>query len=288
MTYGLQILVRSLSTPNAGANQGYAFGNKWQYHPRSDRHSKILCWGIAFDLLTRENLIIRHIRDEKTSFGINHTMVDFTNHRKKDLDLVICQRGDPISTKKISTFAAMVDAYEIELNAQEQALLRKLPHIPHTGVRTTLLALEAKAAMTEFGKARPRLYDELSSSHQAIHGDTDSAIAGGFALINTASSFVSPLRNPWKLGTQPTNVTALNQPSEAESTLEKVAQLPRRSRIGQAGFDAFGVGMLECFNDGRPVRIVTKQPAPLPGAPFHYDSFIERIETLYAARFSGI
>ena len=68
------------------------------------------------------------------------------------------------------------------------------------------MALEAKACMTEFGKARPRLYDELNSSHLTIHGDTNSAIAAGFALVNAAESFVSPLRNPWPLGSQPTIV----------------------------------------------------------------------------------
>ncbi|MBA8886732.1 hypothetical protein FHW12_000923 [Dokdonella fugitiva] len=288
MSFGLQILVRSLSTPNSGAGKGYAYGNKWQYHPRSDRHSKILCWGIAFDLLLRDNLIRRHIRDEKTSFGINHTMVDFTNKRRKDLDLVICQRGTPVSGKAVASFADMVDAYEIELSQEEEKLLRQLPAIPHTGVRSALLALEAKAAMTEFGKARPRLYDELNSSHQAIHGDTEAAIAGGFALINTASSFVSPLRNHWKIGERKTDVTKLKQPDEALKTVQKVEQLPRRASIGGHGFDSFGIGMIECFNDGRPIRLVSDALSPPAGSPFHYDAFIERIETIYATRFAGI
>jgi hypothetical protein len=45
----LDILVRTLSTPvPIGPSK-----TPWQYHSRSDRHSKIACWGILFDLLDR-------------------------------------------------------------------------------------------------------------------------------------------------------------------------------------------------------------------------------------------
>lgn len=112
--------------------------------------------------------------------------------------------------------------------------------MPLTGVKTALIALEAKAAFTEFGKARPRLYDELNSSHLTIHGDTDQAIAVGLAMINAAPSFVSPLRNPWSIGSHDTIINNHNQPKDTESAISKVKQLPRRSASGQRGFDAVG------------------------------------------------
>ncbi len=287
MTYGTQILARSLSVPSSGAN-GYAHGNLWQYHPRSDRHSKIVCWGVFFDLLLRESLIFRHVQDGKVAFGINHRMRDFQNDRQKDLDLVICRRAHAESSAGLRTLAEMIPAYGIMLSPAEQSLFSRLPDIPITSVQTALIAMEAKAAFTEFGKARPRLYDELNSSHLTIHGDTDSAIAAGLALINVADSFVSPLRNPWSIGTHPTVINAHNQPKDAAGAIAKISQLPRRSSTGERGFDAVGAVVIDCKNDGSLVRLVASQPSPQKGEAFHYDSFIERIDTIYAARFGGI
>lgn len=292
MTYGLNILTRSMSIANRGSkNKGFAYGNAWQYHSRSDRHSKILCWGIFFDLLIRDNLISRHIHDKKTSFGINHTMRDFTHDRAKDLDLVICRRT-PTSkiNKNFSNFSQMVDAYGIILSIEERNLLDSLPEIPLTGVQTALVALEAKAAMTEFGKARPRIYDELNSSQVTIRGDTDSAIAAGFVLVNIADTFVSPVKNPWPLEpiTIPAIINKHKQPNDALKMIEKIRQLPRRSSIGNSGFDALGLSLIKCENNGSQVELYLNDPNPQVGDFLYYENFIERIETIYSQRFVGI
>jgi hypothetical protein len=60
---------------------------------------------------------------------------------------------------------------------------------------TVPVAIEAKACMTEFRKARPLLYDELNSSHLTIHGDTNGAIAAALVIVNIATTFISPTRN---------------------------------------------------------------------------------------------
>ena len=287
MTHGLEIIAGSLSLATSGAN-GYAHGNRWQYHPRSDRHSKIACWAVFFDLLLRRGALFRQVADGKVAFGINHRMRDFQHDREKDLDLVVCRRSESRVQGDITDFAQMVAAYDIVLSSAQRELLAALPAIPLTGVQTALVALEAKAAFTEFGKARPRLYDELNSSHLTIHGDTDSAIAVGLAMVNSAPSFVSPLRNPWPLGTHPTVVNPHKQPKDTESTIAKVKQLPRRSGPGQRGFDAMGVIVVSCRNDGSPVDAVLEAPAPGHGDVFHYDSFVERIDTIYSTRFGAL
>lgn len=287
MTYGPHIIARSLSRATAGAN-GYAFGNTWQYHPRSDRHSKIACWAVFFDLLLRGGALYRQVRDGTVAFGINHEMRDYTHDRKKDLDLVICRRSSDRAQGGIETFLDMVRAYEIALSPEETSALRNLPSIPLTGVQTSLIALEAKAAFTEFGKARPRLYDELNSSHLTIHGDTDQAIAVGLVMINASPTFVSPLRNLWPLGSRENCVNDHKQPRDAERMIEKLAQLPRRSAVGQRGFDALGVVLLKCRNDGSPVELVSGNPAPGPSDTFHYDTLIERVDTIYASRFGSL
>lgn len=291
MNSGLDILVRSMSAPTPG----FAYGNAWQYHSRSDRHSKILCWSILFDLLRRDSAVARHLRAGKASFGINHTMRDFQHDRKKDLDLVVCRRGPDrtyLTSRRdpITGFSDMVDAYEIHLNDDERADLRSLPRIPLTGVQSALIAMEAKAAMTEFAKARPRLYDELNSSHLTIHGDTDSAVAAAFVLVNASKTFVSPLRAPFHIdAAHPAPVTKHKQPESAAGIIEKIEQLPRRAQPGVPGFDAVGLATIDCPNDGATqVRLISDPPAPQVGDAFHHDSFIERVETIYAARFSGI
>lgn len=281
-----------MSVENKGSKgKGFAHGNSWQYHSRSDRHSKILCWGVFFDLLIRENLISRHIHEKKTSFGINHTMRDFTHDRAKDLDLVICRRMPTVkASANFQNFHQMADAYEISLTIEERNLLDKLPEIPLTGVQTALLALEAKAAMTEFSKARPRIYDELNSSQLTIRGDTDSAIAAGFVLVNIADTFISPLNNPWPMSppTHPPKINLHKQPKNATGMIEKIRQLPRRSTTGQGGFDALGLALIKCENNGTPVELHLNEPNPQVGDFLYYDNFIERIETIYSQRFAGL
>ena len=287
-THGLGIVARSMSVATHGSGAGFANGNQWQYHPRSDRHSKVACWAIFFDLMLRDSLLSLHVTTGKESFGINHKMRDFQHDREKNLDLVICKQSNPRSVGGVARFRDMVDAYTIALSDAERSALDGLPEIPVTGVQTALVALEAKAAMTEFGKARPRLYDELNSSHLTIHGDTDPTIAAGFAMVNVASTFVSPMRNPWKLGSVETIVNRHKQPRDASAAAEKVRQLPRRSTTGTNGFDALALVVIRCTNDGMPVTVESEAPAPQPGDALHYDSFVERIETIYASRFAGI
>ena len=73
------------------------FGNVWQYHSRSDHHSKAACWGVLFDLLTESALLRQHASAGKVAFGVNHEMSDFHTKRKKNLDLVVCRPGTPDS-----------------------------------------------------------------------------------------------------------------------------------------------------------------------------------------------
>ena len=88
---GPDILVRTLSIPHVTDKHG----NLWNYHSRSDHHSKVACWGIVFDFLRASALFRKHVGERRVGFGINHEMRDFQHDRKKDLDLVICQ---PVST----------------------------------------------------------------------------------------------------------------------------------------------------------------------------------------------
>ncbi|HWA43542.1 MAG TPA: hypothetical protein VHA10_10065 [Hypericibacter adhaerens] len=215
-------------------------------------------------------------------------MTDFAQNRKKNLDMVICRSSPNEPPAKTGNFADLRNAYKIELVADDLACLDRLPNLPLAKPSTVLVALEAKACMTAFGKARPRLYDELNSSHLTVHGDSNQAIAAGFAMVNSAATFVSPLLNHWTIGTHPTVISQHNQPRDVQSVIEKLMQLPRRSSSGEEGFDAFAIAVVHCANDGSPVSIHTAAPAPQPGDIYNYARFVGRLAHLYATHFSGI
>ena len=92
----------------------------------------------------------------------------------------------------VRSFRSLVEKYGIVADAREEAVLDALPDIPAAPVGAVHVALEAKACMTEHMKARPRLYDELNSSHATIHGNTDKAIAVGFVMVNMAATSEAP------------------------------------------------------------------------------------------------
>ena len=283
---GPEILARSMSVPSVVDTQG----NHWQYHSRSDQHSKVACWALLFDLMHHCPLLVQHIGLGKAGFGINHEMRDFTNNRKKDLDLVLCTPGtQAMNAKKDKTnFRGLVEQYKIKLSAAQKAQLTGYPELRRVPVGSVHLALEAKAAMTEHIKALPRLFDELNSSHLAIHGSAEFAIAAGFAIVNYAATFISPDRNKVDLKHHKPVITTHNQPKATERTLEKLEEIPRRTQSGTEGFDALGIVVLKLQNDGTPVRIITAPPAPTIGDVWHYDQMIRRIASLYANKFGNV
>lgn len=295
--FGPEILCRTLSKPTSGAGKkGFLFGNEWQYHSRSDRHSKVACWGLTLDLLLRCPLLRSHVEAGKVRLGINHELRDFRNNKKKNLDMVLCTTsgtasvgGSKTGARGAADFSALAEAYGIELTTKERRALRGLPRLPIAGVSNVLVATEAKAAMTAFLKARPRLKDELTSSHQTIHGDTQHAIAAGLVLVNAADTFVSPDMNKFDLRTAPAIVMTHKQPGNADAVIAGLRDLQRRSTVTDNGFDALGVVVVDCANDGRPVKHVTRHPpAPAVTDDFDYSRFVDRIAQLYATRFSGI
>jgi hypothetical protein len=294
---GPRILARTLTVPTAGAGKPFQFGNVWQYHSRSDRHSKVACWGLVLDLLTECPLLRTHVEAGKVRLGINHELRDFRNAKKKNLDLVLCRATSGASTvggsragaKGVGDFFGLVERYGIQLTKSEKNALGDLPTLPTASVATVLVAIEAKAAMTAFLKARPRLKDELTSSHQTIHGDNQHAIAAGLVLVNAAPTFVSPDRNKHDLKSSVPVVSKHRQPQDAQNIVDGLRDLQRRSTVSDSGFDALGVVALDCSNDGSTVKLVTAHPpAPSGTDDFDYDRFVHRLAHLYATRFSAV
>lgn len=281
--HGPQILVRFLKEPG----EPDKYGNLWQYNSRSDRHSKVGCWGIAFDMLSASSSLPKHAAEGKVVLGVNHSMTDFATGRKKRLDLVIAR---PTSRSRAAgaSFKALVGQYGIVLTKQESRALDALPDIPVAGVGAVLVALEAKATMTAHVKSLPRLYDELNSSHLCVHGASSNALAIGYVQVNNSTSFISSVTNNFPLEGREPIISEHRQPDATLRVIDKVREIPRRSQSSEVGFDGIGLSVLDFQNDGGPVSIVSGPPAPQQGDTFHYDSMIVRMANEYDTIFGQI
>lgn len=280
--HGPHILARTLTR----VTRTDRYGNRWQYHSRSDHHSKVACWGILFDMVCASPLLRTHVADGRVAFGINHEMRDFVHDRKKNLDLVLCTPASGSSPSR-STFGDLGRDLGIVLADEETRAFGALPLLRAAPVGSVLMALEAKACMTAHQRALPRLYDELNSSHATVHGASDQAIAAGFVMVNAAERYLSPDLNKRSRAEAP-EWSVHRQPRDAQLAVDKVRQLPKRSRTGETGYDALAIVVVDCVNDGTPVALVDGPPAPRPGDIFHYASMIDRLSHLWATRFKDL
>lgn len=277
---GPDIIVSSLSVPQPRGPSKMP----WQYHSRSDLHSKVACWAVLFDLLQQSALMRSHATSGKIVFGINHELRDFATARKKVLDLVIARPSGPAAKE---TLADLAQRYRVVLDSAQRTRLAALPELRRAPVGAVLMALEAKAAMTEHVKALPRLYDELNSSHQTVHGASRQALAVGLVMVNAASTFVSPDLN--KTPGAAVVLSKHSQPAASAAVVAKVKEIPRRTASTTEGYDGLGIIVISAINDGTtPVSLVTAPPAPPRGDIFYYDNMITRVANEYDTTFKSI
>lgn len=280
---GPDILVRALSQPHVADK----FGNVWQYHSRSDHHSKVACWVILFDLLQHSSALPAHIADDKVVFGINREMRDFRTNRKKDLDLVIARPSTTALKKPAATMQVLAERWGIDLTDAQRTKLDDLAPLREGLAGNVLIALEAKACMTAHIKALPRLFDELTSSHLTVHADTHRALAVGYLLVNDSPTFLSPDMNKYDLTEREPTVNT--HPAHAtQRTVDKILQIDRRTTADGTGFDALGITVISLRNDGSPVTLTTAPPAPSPQDVHSYERMIGRLAQSYDTAFAGI
>ena len=138
---GPSILARTLSRPGKPDR----YGNTWQYHSRSDRHSKIACWCILFEALQHSSTLRRHVDSGAVVFGVNQQMRDYRTNRTKDLDLVLATPGSTALTNAYPvTLADLAVRWSIRLSEDQQQKLAELPKIVEGPTGVVLAALEAK------------------------------------------------------------------------------------------------------------------------------------------------
>jgi hypothetical protein len=230
------------------------FDHVYRYHSRSDAHSVALCQLVLEDLVEVCGPLGQQAARGEIAYGINlgHR---FPSGKTKSLDLAI---GIPVQP------VAVLDGMLVRV--EDLIDLR--------------LAMEAKSVMTEHKKSQPRVFDELSSSHEIVHQGGQEIIAAGITIVNIADRFVSPLR---QTGAD-LHWTPHRQPDVTASMVEHLRGLPIRDHEGQVGFDAYATVVISCDNQG-PATLWSAAPAPQPGDRDHYGTFLARLSAAYERRF---
>lgn len=273
---GPDILARTMS---AGTHRG-AGGRLWQYHSRSDSHSKVACWTLLFDLLVECDAIRDAAGRGAIGFGINHVMVGPIN---KTLDLVVTIVPPHRRQASRATFVALGAQLGVVLDDTDRMMLEGLPALEQDrrdDVSEVAIAVEAKACMTEHIKSLPRLHAEILATGYLARKASPRCITVSYNLINAAPTFVTPSGDG--------KVNLHSQPGDARKVAQMIrTAVPTVSDARDYGYDIIGVTVVDCRNDGSPVT-VSADPAVAPTSSerTNYDRMIRSLCSEFRGRFT--
>jgi hypothetical protein len=272
---GPAIIARTMSIPTKRGRAGRA----WQYHSRSDTHSKVACWAVLFDLLRECDVFREQASRGRVAFGVNHELIGPIN---KTLDLVLTI---PTATRREGThrrdLGELAADYGIALEEQDRRVLRDLPRIEEdisSDTSEVAVALEAKACMTEHLKSIPRLHAEILATGYLAKRAVPACVTVSYSLVNAARTFRTP-----SVGEK---VNRHNQPEDAARVVRMLGSaIPLARDVGSFGYDVIGVTVLECANDGSEVIVTEGEPAPSKSQHYHYERMISSLCSQYRSRF---
>ena len=271
---GPTILARSMSI----ATQRGKSLREWQYHSRSDSHSKVACWTLLFDLLHECDAIRTAAEQGRLGFGINHTMRGAIN---KKLDLVLTVLPASQKPGKRATFAFHVSKWGVALSDEDRAALGRLPvlHAQRSDdISEVAIAIEAKACMTEHVKSLPRLHAEILATGYLAKRASPNCISAAYTLVNAAPTFVTPSAK--------STVNRHKQPDAARRVVEMLSQaVPTASDSAGYGYDAIGTTVIDCRNDGSQVLVIHDDPAPSTTEHTHYEQMVVSLGAAFRQRF---
>lgn len=225
------------------------------YHPRSNKHSNALGVAIARDLT--ENC--RQINDEAADGNLVYDLNMDLRVRTAtwNVDLVL---GTP---------AAPADP-------GGSAIAKLTPS-------TVRVAIEIKSVMTEHRKAVKNRKRDFEAHHEHVHNYNPRAIAGAVMVVNASNTFASPLRMSTTSHGDERQVKRLVE--HCTNEMRNIAEAGGRSEYGM---DAKAVIVVNFDNINlHEGKYVSGTPAPTPGDPLHYDSFIQRLCAAYKNRFGS-
>ncbi|MBK6851484.1 MAG: hypothetical protein IPG93_07720 [Burkholderiales bacterium] len=252
----------------------------WQYHSRSDSHSKVACWTLLFDLLLECDSLRDAAAQGRIGFGINYEMVGPIN---KTLDLVITLVDPDRDVQRAKSFVEIGAGYGIALTEADTSALAALPSVYEDRDRNAsevAIALEAKACMTEHVKSLPRLHAEILATGYLARQAQRQCITVSYSLVNAANDFRTPSSTTGK-------VNHHSQPSDARRVVNMIdLAIPVATKVHEIGYDVVGVSVIDCSNDGSPVTLVDDPTmAPTTNSRLHYTRMVRNICSEFRARF---
>lgn len=238
-----------------------------QYHPRSDAHSNAICHAVLDDLLDSCTALREKAASGEIVARLNHTVQ--VGYQPWNIDLALGPPAGPAVPPRAP--ARIADATPAVVQ----------------------LAVEVKGVMTEHGKARRNRLRDLQAFHGHAHMYDRKVVAGGVVVVNVAHVFWSPLRKPDDI-THHDNIERIGR-----ETVDLYRNLPLRNDPSNGpGLEAMCVMVVEHDNLAKnpglpygaprpgPTRLVTSPPAPDPGDPLHYETFIHRLCRAYSGRWT--
>jgi hypothetical protein len=250
----------------------------WQYHSRSDTHSKLACWTLLFDLLTQCDAARAKAASGSLGFRLNHIMVGPIN---KTLDLVVTVVPPDRENVARRDFRGLADELGVVLDAAERRILAGLPVVfedRRDDVSEVAVALEAKACMTEHSKSMSRLHAEILATGYLARQAAPRCITVSYSMVNAAPHFVSPGARAAR--------NLHDQPSDARRVVDMLTRaIPLARNASGIGYDVVGVTVVECRNDGSPVVLCESDPAPGPDSHVHYERMLRSLCSEFRSRF---
>ena len=220
------------------------------YHPRSDKHSNALAVAIVQDLVERCQAMSREARQGRLVYDLNMDLRFGTSTWNVDLVL-----GSPATT----------------VDSGSAGICRDTPS-------TVRIAIEIKGVMTEHRKAVKNRKRDFEAHHEHVHNYNRHAIAGAVMVINAARRFKSPLRGEATVHATPSRLV-----EHCVTEMRNVTESGGGSTYGMDAKSAIVVDFDNVHLDAG--RYADAPPAPQPGDPLHYDSFIQKLCDEYGERF---
>lgn len=246
------------------------------YHPRSDKQSNAQSRRIVSDLLASCPILSRRAR-------AGEIVAKYTHHQRvghEDWKIDIA-----IGTKAGRPVARADDAIEVEAPAIIQ------------------LAIELKSIWTEHGKARKNRFRDFTAFHSHAHRYDPKTVAGAFLIVNASDLFYSPLNETRKVEKGGPITRHGTAKADGRETTRRAIELFRSIHLRNGendvpGLEALAVAVVEHdnfaflppelqarFGVGKQSRVITGAPAPQPGDPLHYETFLQRLCGQYRSRF---
>jgi len=224
------------------------------YHPRSSSHGDAMCSYLLRDLYNNCPALKAMADNGSLVYQTNYTINKDTPSRWT-IDLVLGRATN--ESLSATTTVAKADPSEI------------------------WIAIDAKAIMTEHGKARRNRQRDLNSMADILHRMSPTPIIGAYLIMNMASQFRSPLRDEV---TKHKNIEQL-----VAGTIPLFDDILKNEETGRPGLDAMGVTIVDYSNLlGSECKLVNGPPAPKANDPLHYQNFLSKICTKFSARHGSL